>query len=217
MNLSEQYRPRTLPDFIGQPKAVKVVERIAQRGIGGRAFWISGATGIGKTTLAHIIAGMIAQRHSIVEYDSADKFKEADADRLADTMHTYGYLSPTGLYGRAWIINEAHGLRRGVVRQLLGILERLPEHCVVIFTTTRDGQDALFEDQIDAHPLLSRCVEIALTNQGLANLIAKHVKAGAQEAGLDGRPLSAYVRLMHDCHNNIRRAWQRVENGEMVE
>jgi len=115
MTLAEKYRPRPLAELIGQARAVKIVERIAERGIGGRAFWISGASGTGKTTLARIITSMIAQRHSIVEYDSADKFKEADADRLADTMHTYGFLSSTGLYGRAWIINEAHGLRRSVV------------------------------------------------------------------------------------------------------
>ncbi|KPK45605.1 MAG: hypothetical protein AMK72_10790 [Planctomycetes bacterium SM23_25] len=217
MNLSEQYRPRTLSELIGQPKAVKVVERIAERGIGGRAFWISGATGIGKTTLARIIANMIAQRHSIVEYDSADKFKEADADRLADTMHTYGFLSPTGLYGRACIINEAHGLRRAVVRQLLGILERLPGHCVVIFTTTRDGEDALFEDDIDAHPLLSRCVQIPLTNQGLAGAFAERARQVADAEGLNGKPLAAYKRLVQRCRNNMRAVLQAVESGEMVE
>jgi hypothetical protein len=41
MTLSEQYRPRKLDGVIGQPKSVAAIRRIAQRGIGGRAFWIT--------------------------------------------------------------------------------------------------------------------------------------------------------------------------------
>ena len=37
-----------------------------------------------------------------------------------------------------------------------------------VFTTTAEGQDSLFEDQIDVHPLLSRCIEIALSRRDLA-------------------------------------------------
>lgn len=213
MNLSEQHRPRALSDLIGQPRAVKIVDRIAQRGIGGRAFWISGATGIGKTTLARIIAGMIADPFYVAEYDSADDFTAAQVDRMRDTMHLYSL----GKGGRAWIINEAHGLRRAVVRQLLGILERLPEHIIVVCTTTRDGQDALFEDHIDAHPLLSRCLQLPLTNQGLAEAFAKRARQIADAEGLNGKPESAYVRLVQRCRNNMREVLQAVESGEMLE
>ena len=213
MNLSEQYRPRTLADLIGQPRAVKIVERIAERGVGGRAFYVSGMSGVGKTSLARIIAGMIADPFYVAEYDSADDFTAAQVDRMRDTMHLYSI----GKGGRAWIINEAHGLRRAVVRQLLGILERLPSHCVVIFTTTRDGEDALFEDHIDAHPLLSRCVQIPLTNQGLAQAFAKRARQIADAEGLNGKPESAYLRLVQRCRNNMRAVLQAVEAGEMVE
>ena len=107
--------------------------------------------------------------------------------------------------------------RRAVVRQLLGILERLPGHCVVIFTTTRDGEDALFEDDIDAHPLLSRCVQIPLTNQGLAGAFAERARQVADAEGLNGKPLAAYKRLVQRCRNNMRAVLQAVESGEMVE
>jgi len=212
MNLSERYRPKTLADLIGQPKAVKIVARIADRGLGGRAFWISGATGIGKTTLARIIAGILADPFYVAEYDSADDFTASHVDRMRETMHLYSI----GKGGRAWIINEAHGLRRAVVRQLLGILERLPEHCVVVFTTTKLGEKALFEDQIDAHPLLSRCVQIALTNQGVAPLFAKRAREIAKAEGLDGKPPAAYSRLVNDCFSNMREVLQTIENGAML-
>jgi len=88
---------------------------------------------------------------------------------------------------------------------------------VVIFTTTRDGEDALFEDHIDAHPLLSRCVEIALTNQGLAKAFADRARQIAHADGLDGKPDSAYLRLVQRCHNNMRAVLQAVESGEMLD
>lgn len=211
--LWEQHRPQQLDDVIGQAKAVTVIRRIEQRGMGGRAFWISGASGIGKTTLARIIAGMVADGYWITEYDSADLFTQAEASLLSHQIMLYGGGQRGG---RAWIINEAHGLRTPIIRQLLGILERLPGHCVVIFTTTRDGQEALFEDAIDAHPLLSRCVALTLTNQGLAPAFARRAREIARAEHLDGKPEGDYLRLVKRCHNNMRAVLQAIESGEMI-
>ena len=132
---------------------------------------------------------------------------------MAQSIHLYAL----GKGGRAWIVNEAHGLRRALVRQLLGILERLPEHCVVIFTTTRDGEQSLFDDHIDAHPLLSRCVVLPLTNQGLAPAFVKRAREIAEAEGLNGKPGSAYVRLVQRCRNNMRAVLQAIESGETLE
>lgn len=213
MNLYESNRPRSLDAVIGQPKACAMLRGLIERGaIGGKAFWLSGNSGIGKTTLARIIARELADEFYVAEYDSADAFLQADFDRFSDTMQCRSF----GKGGRALIINEAHGLRPAIVRQMLGLLERIPSHCVIVFTTTKDGQESLFEDELDAGPLLSRCVSIQLTNQGIAQAAAPMLQRIAREAGLDGQPVDEYVKLMRRVANNIRKALVEIESGAML-
>ncbi|HYH82280.1 MAG TPA: hypothetical protein VEX86_20895, partial [Longimicrobium sp.] len=122
-----------------------------------------------------------------------------------------------GKGGRVWIVNEAHGLSKRVVRQLLVWLERLPSHVAVIFTTTNDGQAALFEGTEDAHPLLSRCTLVPLARRDLAKAFAERARTIAQAEGLDGgKPVEKWVRLVQDCKNNLRAVLQAVDAGEML-
>ena len=153
-----------------------------------------------------------ADRWSTVEID-ASELTPARLRRIEDTMQLYAF----GKGGRAYIINEAHGLRRDTIRQLLVLLERLPSHVCVIFTTTTDGQLKMFEDHIDAHPLLSRCVTVALTSQGLSRPFAARCREIARIEGLDGQPIGKYQRLAQDCKANFRAMLQAVEYGEMMD
>lgn len=198
--LYEKHRPHTLNDVVGQDKSVATIRRLFQRGIGGRPFSISGVSRIGKTTLARIIAAEIADDWFVTEYDSADDVNAHEINRIRDSMH----LTAMGRGGRCWVINESHGLKRPIIRRLLGILERLPSHCVIVFTTTRDGGESLFEEDIDANPLLSRCIPMKLSNQRLTEPFAARTKEIAVAEGLDGRPVAAYVKLARRCHNNMR-------------
>lgn len=212
MSLYEQFRPKDFGAVLGQDRAVSTLQRLCGAGMGGRAVWISGASGVGKTTLARIVAGTIADDWFVQEYDSADELLTAELSAIERQMCLYG----GGKGGRAFIINEAHGLKKAATRRFLGILERIPQHVCFIFTTTRVGQEALFEDNIDASPLLSRCVVINLTNQGLAQVFAKHCRRIATDAGLNGKPIGAYVRLAQDCKNNCRAMLMAIEAGDML-
>lgn len=211
--LYEEYRPGKWDDVVGQDKAVKVIHNLTKRGLGGRAFWISGKSGTGKTTIGKLIASEIADDWTTVEEDASNFTPKA----ASETERRMRCMAIGDKGGHAVIINESHGLRRDTIRQLLVTLERIPKHVVWIFTTTNEGQDSLFEDHIDAHPLLSRCQCIALQVKGLKTAFARRCQEIAELEELGGKSATAYEALAEECKCNMREMLQKVEAGDMLQ
>jgi len=172
---------------------------------------------MGKTTLAKLIAAEGASDFATDELDAGS----LTPAKLREMERSYSVrpLPIGGKAGWALVVNECHRMRRDTVAALLDVLERLPDYVVWIFTTTKQGQASLFEDDTsgDCAPLVSRCVEIALADgPGVRQALAKRAKVVAMSAGCDGLPDSVYAAAIDGCKGNIRALLQRVESGQLA-
>lgn len=212
--LTEIYRPRDWPDVIGQADVTAKLARWEMQGkLQGRAYWLSGKSGTGKTTLARIIAGKLSNQFYTAEMDAS----EVSVIMLRNIKADVHYM-PLGCASRVFIVNEAHGLSKGPVRILLQMLEAplLNSGVTWVFTTTLDGQMEFEDHQIDAMPLLSRCIQLKLAERGLCGPMAARCREIATKEGLNGQDIAAYERLLKDKRNNMRAALQAIEAGVMA-
>jgi len=111
---------------------VRCVRRVLERGWGGRAGWIVGASGTGKTTVAKLIAVEGASEYATEELDAGS----LTPAKLRELKRQWAMrpLPVNGLAGWAFIVNECHKLRRDTVTALLDVLESLPDYVCCVFT-----------------------------------------------------------------------------------
>jgi DNA polymerase III gamma/tau subunit len=208
--LHVKYEPKTWRDVVGQDEVIETLERLRDSGgLAGRAYWLAGPSGTGKSTIAKLIAKEVATEWFIEEIDACG-WTPAAVQELERSMH----LATWDGGGRAYIVNEAHGIRRHTMRQLMVTLDRLPPHVAFIFTTTNSGEEVFLEDSDDASPLISRCLRLTLRTN-LERKFASHAQKIAALEDLDAAPLSAYVALLRHLRCNLRAALQYIEAGGM--
>jgi DNA polymerase-3 subunit gamma/tau len=151
---ARKYRPGTFGDVIGQPHVVQtLMNSIATKRIA-HAFLFSGTRGVGKTTIARILAKAlnceqgptgtpcntcancleITQGTSVdvVEIDGASNTSVDDVREIRENVK---FTPFRGQY-RVYIIDEVHMLSNSAFNALLKTLEEPPAHVVFIFATT---------------------------------------------------------------------------------
>ena len=101
MQLADKYRPNRWSDVVGQDKIVARLRALAARGgLAGRAYWLSGQSGTGKTTIARLIAAEVADEFFVTELD-AGALTVADLRDLEREMAAYGWGEKNG---RAYLV-----------------------------------------------------------------------------------------------------------------
>lgn len=212
--LIEQYRPRRWEDVVGQRVAVERIQRAIARSWGGRAWWIVGVSGCGKTTIARIIANEGADDFAIVEWDS----QWLTPTRIRQEREHWRCRVLGEKSGRCYIVNEAHAMSTEAVTELLTALDPVPEHVCFVFTTTLRGQQLFEEQAVDAKPLMQRCTKIVLENgEQTRQDFARRAKAIAMAEGIDGLPDEAYRASLDACGGSMRALLGQIESGAFAD
>ena len=115
--LYEQKRASSWDEVVGQDEAVRKIELLRRRGLAGRAFWIRGESGHGKTTIARLIADEVSAQFFTTELDAQDL-------RLETVREFEELCRYKPMWGEAhtFIVNEAHRLRMSCIARLLTVL-----------------------------------------------------------------------------------------------
>lgn len=170
--LARKWRPRSFKDLVGQGHVLKVLINALDSGRLHHAYLFTGTRGVGKTTLARILAkclnceagvsstpcgecgacvGIDEGRFvDLIEVDAASRAKVDETRELMDNVQ----YSPTAGRHKVYLIDEVHMFSKHSFNALLKTLEEPPPHVKFLLATTEPKRIPV--------TILSRCLQFNL-------------------------------------------------------
>jgi DNA polymerase-3 subunit gamma/tau len=138
--LYRKYRSKSLGEVVGQNHITDILLRAIKAGRISHAYLLTGPRGVGKTSVARILAHEINQlpydddstHLDIIEIDAASNNGVEDVRDLREKVQ----IAPISAAKKVYIIDEVHMLSKAAFNALLKTLEEPPEHIVFILATT---------------------------------------------------------------------------------
>lgn len=138
--LYRKYRSKSLDEVIGQSHVTNILRRSLEQGRVTHAYLLTGPRGVGKTSIARILAYEInklpydeeATNLDIIEIDAASNNGVEDVRDLREKVQ----IAPVAASKKIYIIDEVHMLSKQAFNALLKTLEEPPAHAVFILATT---------------------------------------------------------------------------------
>ena len=138
--LYRKYRSKSLADVVGQDHITDILSRALKGDKVAHAYLLTGPRGVGKTSIARILAHEInnlpysddATHLDIIEIDAASNNGVEDVRDLREKVQ----IAPVSAAKKVYIIDEVHMLTKPAFNALLKTLEEPPAHVVFILATT---------------------------------------------------------------------------------
>lgn len=192
-----KYRPQNWDEVIGQQDALRPLQRVLAADTRPHCYLVVGPTGVGKTTIARIIAKELG-----AELNEIDAASHSGVDDAREMVEAAQYMALTGDGRRLYLIDECHTLSRSAWQALLKLLEEPPEHFFVVLCTTEpDKVPATISGQrayrVNLKPVPAS--EIATLLHGVAHYERWSVKSDVMTAivqGAEGSPRKALLLLL---------------------
>ena len=199
--LARKWRPGTFSEMVGQQHVLQALVNALETGRLHHAYLFTGTRGVGKTTVARILAKClncdtgvtstpcgecgacleIAEGRSVdlIEVDAASKTKVEDTRELLENVQ----YTPTRARYKIYLIDEVHMLSNHSFNALLKTLEEPPPHAMFLLATT--------DPQKLPATVLSRCLQFNLKNMQPEQIVAHltHILA-AESVDADAEALS---------------------------
>jgi DNA polymerase-3 subunit gamma/tau len=195
--LARKWRPRSFEALVGQEHVVRALTNALEQQRLHHAYLFTGTRGIGKTTIARILAkslncetGITAHPCGVcsacvdidqgrfVDMLEVDAASNTQVDNMRDLLENAQYAPTVGRF-KVYIIDEVHMLSRNAFNAMLKTLEEPPAHVKFILATT--------DPQKVPVTVLSRCLQFNL-RQMSGTSISEHLQSVLTQENIPYEP-----------------------------